>query len=103
ISRTWKLNGIYQFWSGTPLNVTTDTTPCNCPGDGKYANVLHAATILGGIGPGQKWFDVTAFAAPPANTFGNAGRNIVRGPHLSNYDLSIFRNFPIYERAKLEF
>jgi hypothetical protein len=48
------------------------------------ANVLWPTTILGGVGPGQKWFDTQAFAAPPANTFGNAGRNIVRGPRLSN-------------------
>jgi hypothetical protein len=99
----WQLNGIYRFATGTPINITTDATPCNCPGNGNYANVVHATQILGGIGPGQKWFDVTAFAAPPPNTFGNAGRNIVRGPHLSNYDLSVFRNFPIGEHIKLEF
>ena len=99
----WQINGIYRFATGTPFSITTDATPCNCPGNGNYANVLHATSILGGIGPKQKWFDITALAAPPANTFGNAGRNIVRGPHLSNYDMSVFRNFPIKERAKLEF
>ncbi len=99
----WQLNGIYRFATGVPFNITTDATPCNCPGNGNYANVVHATSILGGIGPGQKWFDVTAFAAPPPNTFGNAGRNIVRGPHLSNYDMSVFRIFPIRERARLEF
>jgi len=46
---------------------------------------------------------VNAFATPAPNTFGNAGRNIVRGPHLSNYDFSLFRIFPITERARLEF
>lgn len=99
----WQINGIYRLATGTPFNITTDATPCNCPGNGNFANVIHSATILGGIGPGQKWFDITAFTVPPANSFGNAGRNIVRGPRLSNYDMSIFRNFPIRERAKLEF
>jgi hypothetical protein len=99
----WQINGIYRLATGTPFSITTDATPCNCPGNGNYANVLGATSILGGIGPGQKWFDTTAFAAPPPNTFGNAGRNIVRGPRLSNYDMSIFRNFPITERTRLEF
>jgi len=99
----WQLNGIYRFATGTPFSITTDATPCNCPGNGNYANVLGPTRTLGGIGPGQKWFDISAFAAPPPNTFGNAGRNIVRGPHLSNYDMSLFRIFPITERARLEF
>ncbi len=99
----WQVNGIYRFATGTPLSITTDATPCNCPGNGNYANVVGQTTTLGGVGPGQKWFDVGAFAVPAPNTFGNAGRNIVRGPHLSNYDFSLFRIFPIRERAKLEF
>ena len=98
----WQVNGIYRLATGTPLNITTDATPCNCPGNGNYANVLRATSILSDIGPGQKWFDVAAFAAPPPNTFGNAGRNIVRGPRLSNYDLSVFRSFPFTERIRLE-
>ena len=42
--------------------------------------------------------------APPPNTFGNAGRNIVRGPQACRTTImSIFRIFPITERARLEF
>jgi hypothetical protein len=99
----WQVNGIYRFATGTPFSITTDATPCNCPGNSNFANVLGPTSILGGVGPGQKWFDIRAFAAPPANTFGNAGRNIVRGPRLSNYDMSIFRIFALTEKAKLEF
>jgi Carboxypeptidase regulatory-like domain/TonB dependent receptor len=36
-------------------------------------------------------------------TFGNAGRNIVRGPGLQNWDFSIFKIFPIREQMRLEF
>jgi hypothetical protein len=35
--------------------------------------------------------------------FGNSGRNILRGPGLTNLDASIFRDFPISERFKLQF
>jgi hypothetical protein len=55
------------------------------------------------VGPGQYWFTTSAFAVPGPNRFGSAGRNILRGPRLSNYDFSLFRNFAIGERFKLEY
>ncbi len=36
-------------------------------------------------------------------TFGNAGRNIVRGPGFQNWDLSIFKMFPVREQMRFEF
>ena len=36
-------------------------------------------------------------------TFGNAGRNIVRGPGLQNWDFSIFKMFPVREQMRFEF
>jgi hypothetical protein len=99
----WQVNGIFRLATGTPFTIGADATPCNCPGNGNFADVLRATQILGGIGPAQKWFDITAFVAPGPNRFGNGGRNIVRGPRLTNYDFSLFRNFPIRERLKLEF
>ena len=35
--------------------------------------------------------------------FGNSGRNILRGPGHFNLDGSVFRNFRITERFKLQF
>jgi hypothetical protein len=99
----WQLNGILRFVTGTPFSIVANAGPCNCPGNGNFADVVRATSILGGIGPGQRYFDTAAFAAPPANQFGNAGRNIVRGPGFGNYDFSVFRMFPIGERARLEF
>jgi hypothetical protein len=99
----WQVNGILRAVTGTPFTVTADATPCNCPGNGNFADALRPAAILGGTGPRQKWFDVTAFGQPGSNRFGNAGRNTVRGPGFSNYDFSVFRIIPITERFKLEF
>jgi hypothetical protein len=36
-------------------------------------------------------------------TFGNAGRNIVRGPGFQNWDFSIFKMFPVREQMRFEF
>ncbi len=97
---SWQLNGIFRADTGTPFSVIANSGPCNCPGNTPFANALHAAAILGSV---SEWFDTTAFGAPAANTFGNAGRDTVRGPGLVNYDFSIFRNFAVTERFRLEF
>ena len=36
-------------------------------------------------------------------TFGNAGRNTVRGPGLQNWDVSVFKIFPLGEQKRIEF
>ena len=100
----WQVNGIYRFATGTPFTPTTDATACNCPGNGNFADALGVPlTYQDGIGPGQPWFSTSAFAVPGPNRFGNAGRNSIRGPRLSNYDFSVFRTFAVTERFKLEF
>jgi hypothetical protein len=99
----WQLNGIYRFATGTPFTATADATPCNCPGNNNFADAVSSVHTLGGIGPGQPWFTTSSFAVPGANRFGTAGRNTIRGPHLSNYDFSLFRTFAVTERVKLEF
>jgi len=101
--RNWQLNGIFRIVSGTPVNITADATPCNCPGNGNYADFLSAVKYLNGHGPGELWFDRASFAAPAANRWGTGGRNVVRGPGFTNYDFSVFRTFPIRERVNLEF
>lgn len=38
------------------------------------------------------WFDPAAFVLPEAGTFGNVGRNSLRGPNLRLVDLSVLKN-----------
>jgi outer membrane receptor protein involved in Fe transport len=99
----WKINGIYRFATGTPFTATADATSCNCPGNGNFANALSSVVYLGGIGTGHPWFTTSSFGSPTPNQFGNAGRNTIRGPRLSNEDLSIFRQFAVTERYRLEY
>ena len=47
-------------------------------------------------------FNPSAFQAPAAGTFGNAGRNIVRGGGFQSFDLSVFKTFTIAERFRLQ-
>lgn len=103
IAGNWQLAGIARFVTGAPFSIVADAGPCNCPGNGNFADVLSKTTIRGGYGPGQLYMDTAAFAAPRPNSFGNGGRNIVRGPGFGNYDFSVFRFFPIRDKMRLEF
>jgi len=55
------------------------------------------------VGTPNCWFNTSAFVAGPPNTFGNAGRNIIRGPGFASFDLSARRNFNLTERLKMSF
>ena len=43
----------------------------------------------------NRWFNTAAFAQPGAFTFGNSGRNILRGPGLADVDFSFGKYFAI--------
>ncbi|MGH9718774.1 MAG: TonB-dependent receptor domain-containing protein [Bryobacteraceae bacterium] len=101
---SWQLNGIFSRLTGTPFTVGTAGTSLDSPGSTQTADqVKPEVAILGGIGRGNSYFDPYAFVPVTAVRFGNSGRNILRGPGLTNLDASIFRDFPITERWKLQF
>jgi hypothetical protein len=50
-----------------------------------------------------QWFNTSAFAAPAAGYFGNAGNGIIRGPGLVNFDMALFKDFMLTEHHKIQF
>lgn len=102
--RNWQLNGIFSAMTGTAFTVASAGTSVDAPGNTQTADqVKPEVEIFGGVGRGNSYFDPYAFAPVTAVRFGNSGRNIVRGPGLVNVDASIFRDFPLTERWKLQF
>jgi hypothetical protein len=53
------------------------------------------------VGSPSCWFNPTAFAVPPASQFGNAGRNILRGPGFAQFDATLHKDFAITELRKV--
>ncbi len=100
----WQLNGIGTFYSGRPFTVNVNGDIANTGNQNGYMrpNVVGDPHLDQTV---NKWFDTSAFAAPAGFTFGNAGRNILRGQGMANFDLSLFRNFPLpfREGMNLEF
>jgi hypothetical protein len=115
IAGDWQLNGLFTVSGGTPLNITTllasgagsgqtsyTSVSLNAPDNGNRPNVNGSVKILGGEGGGLKWFDTSAFSAPPPGQFGNVGRSVLRGPAFANLDVSLFRRFHVKERFIFE-
>jgi hypothetical protein len=95
----WQMSGIVTFSTGRPFNVSLSTGVNNgAPswpnriGNGKLDNPDPA-----------KWFDYSAFVAPPQNTYGNVARGVLYGPGIVQFDLSFSKNFRITEGLKVEF
>ena len=102
----WQINGIINLQSGLPFNVSVANDTANTAANGTFRpNLVQAPSSNCGRGHLTGCIDPTAFAPVPTGTFayGNAGRNLLRGPHLFVNDLSLFKAFRIRERARFEF
>ena len=53
------------------------------------------------VGTLSCWFNLSAFAVPPAGQFGNAGRNILRGPAFAQFDPALHKDFAIAEQRRI--
>ena len=53
------------------------------------------------VGTPSCWFNPSAFAVPPPGRFGNAGRNILRGPAFAQFDLALQKGFQLTEGTKV--
>jgi hypothetical protein len=51
----------------------------------------------------SQYYNKAAFAVPAAYTFGNLGRNTLRGPGTKNFDVSLSKDFHFDEKRILQF
>ena len=97
----WQLQSIVNFRSGLPFTPTVSRD---------IANTGAASQRPNRIGSGEAanptldaWFDKSAFVEPAAFTYGNSGRNILRGDHQWNVDASLFKRFARNSSSRVEF
>ncbi len=105
----WKSNFIITHQSGQPFTV-------NCPqvttsDFGCFANLVPGVSRYAAGKSPKQWLNAEAFAQPPvATAIGQTdysplggSPNQVRGPGFSNVDLSVFKEFGLYEALRLQF
>jgi hypothetical protein len=99
----WQVSGIFSSYSGLPFTPTASATSLNAAFNTQVANqILPNVATLGGIGTNATWFNTAAYAPVSQPVFGTAGRNSLRGPGLTNLDLSLGRKFTIREWLKFD-
>lgn len=100
----WQVNGLLTSYTGLPFTVTGSSASLNAPSNTQTADQIKAnVAMLGGVGPGQSWFDPLAYANVTAVRFGTSGFDVLRGPGAINLDASLFRTFRINERIAAQF
>ena len=131
LTEGWQINGIASFQSGTPFTIFSNDNQsqqgsgldrADLVGKIQTFNARKIQTFtpdpngingscLNGATTGNFYFNplaydcanVTEGGGIPLFSFGDSGRNTVRGPGINNVDLSIFKTFKFNERSALEF
>jgi hypothetical protein len=111
LSGNWQLGGIITLQSGRPFSIYSsgDRTAGAAGGsqNDARADLTGTLSLTGGSRGSQiaRYFDTSAVAQARAGTYGTLGRNVLRGPHYKNTDLSVSRAFPLHfrEGARLAF
>ncbi|MCC7153279.1 MAG: TonB-dependent receptor [Bryobacterales bacterium] len=104
----WQTTGLVTFETGRPFNIGLPNDIANVGSRGNFQrpNLVGNPYPSGWTktyGPGGLYFSPAAFASPAIYTFGNLGRNVLRGPGFKNFDLGVFKNFFITERLRLQY
>ncbi|HLX84987.1 MAG TPA: carboxypeptidase regulatory-like domain-containing protein [Terriglobales bacterium] len=104
---SWDLTSALVARTGFPVNVTINRSSSVVP-DGNTTD--QRPDLVPGVSldaPGganiAEWFNTAAFVAPAPGTFGDAPRNLLRGPGAWQMDMGVAKHFLLTERARLEF
>ncbi len=100
IVQGWAISGIVSLQSGVPLTITIPGDRAGTGDGGQRPDLVAPVERLMTI---SQWFSTASFANPALGTFGNAGRGLVRGPGINNWDVSFTKRTQISERVGLQF
>ena len=93
----WRINGIYAYSDGQPY------TPELLGDNSLTGNRADRPNLIGqwklSNPDPNRWVNEAAFSIPPKGSFGNAGRNVLRGPGINNLDFSMAKVFTLGDNA----
>jgi hypothetical protein len=93
----WNTSSVITFQDGNVFSLTGGLSQPFTTGD-PATQVAADATLPSGRSKQERilrWFNTGAFRPTPVGTYGNTGRNILRGPGYANVDFSVYKNFPL--------
>jgi len=99
--KDWSVNAIVVLATGLPFNITNSSAASNT-GAADRPDAIGDPLANFDQTPSM-WFNTAMFARQAANTFGNAGRNLLHAPGRSSLDFSLHREFRVTEKARFQF
>jgi hypothetical protein len=111
----WQWSGITEMQTGKPFSVVNggyydNAGVANGNGTGSYVDFAPGVSRTHITGPklqpgiyGPLLFNPAAYNAPRGLTYGDSGRNSLFGPRTTNFDMGIFKRFPLGDRLTSEF
>jgi hypothetical protein len=108
----WTFTAIHTAETGVPITVLegVDVALDGSSGGKQHAQLVPGATVTRSWANEadmiQQYFNTAAFVAPskvPAGVYGSSPRNFLTAPGIINTDFSVFKDFRIHERYRLQF
>ena len=109
LANGWQWGGTFRVATGTPFTPQIGGDPLGMKSSSTFdrPDVVTGAGCDGSlVNPGNalRYIKTQCFAFPtPVTRFGNAGRNILTGPNLVDFDTSLFKNIKMTERFHAQF
>lgn len=102
----WQASGIFQTRSGDPLTVAASANNSSGSGQSRDRAVLVGNPYGGSACPAtahcKNWLNPASFTNNPTGTYGTITKGSFVGPRYTDMDMSIARNFPVWERASFQ-
>ena len=106
----WDLNVISNWQTGFPFTVYSDVDNSLSGIQADRADLtvpnIKSAVLSNGRSHSQlvnQWFNTSDFTENQTGTFGNSGKNALRGPRLFNTDVALVKSTKLNERVNAEF
>jgi hypothetical protein len=101
----WQISGILATNSGLPLNIQDGYD--EVAGGTPVATTSPRPDYVPGcqvqVGKVNQWYNPLCFTLEAPGTFGNLGRNIVRGPRFFNTDIALLKDTRFHENLNVQF
>ena len=101
----WQVSSLFLYQSGNVFTVQMNSNNTNSQANSQYPNVVTGVPLYPSQKTAAQWFNPAAFVSPGQYTYGNAGRNILRGPRYSDVDFSAAKTvrLPKLEHGEIQF
>jgi hypothetical protein len=99
----WRIGVLETAQSGPVFTVTSTTNLTNAfPAGAVRPNLVGDPELPSDQQTLTHWFNTSAFVNPPALTFGNSPRSVLRGPSLITTDLTLEKAIALSDRHSLD-